>query len=184
MATQPVQTLRLSRRRFLAAALCAPALIRPGRVFAASEARSLTLRHARTGERFDGVYSENGGYLPDAADALDRLLRDYSADESIVMDVRLFDALSALQAEIGGETLYVTSGYRTERTNRRLRARGEGAARNSLHVQGMAADIYARTVSTSQLERKALALGVGGVGGYRAAGFVHVDVGAVRHWKG
>jgi uncharacterized protein YcbK (DUF882 family) len=47
---------------------------------------------------------------------------------------------------------------------------------------GEAIDIRIPGVPTSKLRDAALALGRGGVGYYPETGFVHVDVGRIRHW--
>ncbi|MGH7634227.1 MAG: YcbK family protein, partial [Gemmatimonadaceae bacterium] len=76
----------------------------------------------------------------------------------------------------------LTSGYRTPATNARLVA--EGAAVNSLHMRGQAADISLRGRTLSQLHTAALSLRGGGVGYYPAHDFIHVDVGPLRTWTG
>ncbi len=84
----------------------------------------------------------------------------------------LLQKLQALRDELGAP-LVVTSGYRCETHNQNV-----GGARNSYHVQGMAADIAA---GPTGLDVHALAdlcqrRGFGGIGAYASQGFVHVDV--------
>lgn len=174
--------LALSRRAalcVLGAALAAPAIARaeiPG-------ARRLKVFHARTGERFEDVYYADGIYMPDAMEQLDNVLRDHRADEATMMDVRLYDLFARLQARLEtNEAIRVTSGYRTPATNEALRRRTRWAAKNSLHIQGMAADFTLSGKSGRTLAKAAQSLSMGGVGTYRGAQFIHVDVGAVRKW--
>lgn len=183
-----IDTGSLSRRTLLAAlgagavgaALCTPALARK-RI---SGVRTLDLRHEQTGERFDGIYHADGLYEPEAMDRLDTLMRDFHADESTIMDVRLYDLFSEIQDSLGtGEPLIITSGYRTRATNDALRRRNRWAARNSLHIPGMAADIKVHGVAPSRLVKAAKTLKRGGVGAYRGANFIHVDVGEIRSWR-
>jgi uncharacterized protein YcbK (DUF882 family) len=95
------------------------------------------------------------------------------------------DLLHAIETELGGtQTFHVISGYRSPVTNARLRVRNKGIAKYSLHMHGKAIDIRLPDDDLLELRRAARALGVGGVGYYPRAGFVHVDVGRVRYWEG
>ena len=164
----------------LGAVLATPALAR-ARI---PNTRAITLHNTRTDDRFDGVYYADGVYEPEAMDALDRLLRDHTADEVTMMDVRLYDLFSRLQDALGKtDPLRITSGYRTRATNDALRRRTRWAAKNSLHIEGMAADFKLPGVSGRTLSRAARSLKMGGVGTYRGASFIHVDVGDVRSWS-
>ena len=145
--------------------------------------RALSLHNTRTGDRFDGIYYADGLYEPEAMATLDRLLRDHSADEVTIMDVRLYDLFSSLQGALDKtDPLRITSGYRTRATNDALRKRTRWAAKNSLHIEGMAADFKLPGTSGRTLARAAKSLKMGGVGTYGGASFIHVDVGDVRAW--
>jgi len=50
--------------------------------------------------------------------------------------------LDPLREKLG--PIYVTSGYRSKAVNDALRSQGYQAAKNSLHLQGRAADIYSK----------------------------------------
>jgi len=174
--------LDMTRRTLLlgmGASLAAPALARarvPG-------TRMLSLHNARTGERFDGVYYADGIYEPEVMATLDSIMRDHTADEATIMDVRLYDLFARLQQTLDKtDPLRITSGYRTRATNDALRKRTRWAAKNSLHIEGMAADFTLSGTSGSTLARAARTLRMGGVGRYRGASFIHVDVGDVRSW--
>jgi len=177
---QPTAMTRRAALLGLGAALCTPALAHAR----ASYRRTLDLRNENTGERFVGTYFGDGYYDPDAMGELDHLMRDFHTDESIMMDVRLYDIFAAIQGRIDGqEPLVITSGYRSRKTNERLRKRNRWAAKNSLHVPGMAADLKIRGVSGERLVGIAKELQMGGVGSYRGSSFIHVDVGDVRSWR-
>jgi uncharacterized protein YcbK (DUF882 family) len=77
----------------------------------------------------------------------------------------------------------VISGYRSPVTNSYLAATTSGVAKKSLHMKGLAADIFLPGSDLSTLHRVALHLGLGGVGYYPRSNFVHVDVGRVRSWQ-
>lgn len=90
----------------------------------------------------------------------------------------------------------IISGYRTEEWNLRHIAAGHSAAKGSLHIHGVAADIQARPFQASEVHRSLMMLHgkgrlrVGGIGLYTS--FVHVDVRyvlpgmpqGVVQWKG
>lgn len=87
---------------------------------------------------------------------------------------KLIDKLEEIRKEAGGFPLYVTSAYRPYPYNRAI----SGAASNSYHIDGAAADIYINEISTSKLSEiaKKVIGKEGGVGIYFNSGFVHVDV--------
>lgn len=113
-----------------------------------------------------------------------KLLRDVEYGQSIRMSPKLIDLLYIIQAYLKSNgkpyVIHITSGYRTPEHNKRLR----GAASNSLHMQGLAADITVPGIPVSELSKLVRAIGVGGVGIYPRKNFVHVDVGRVRTWTG
>src|SRR5215469_15171200 len=177
---------RLSRRRVLAfagaglaSALAQPALAAPSILYF----RRLSLYNVNTGESYSSVFWANDYYIPLALRSLDWALRDFHTNTMHPIDPRLLDLLVALQQKLDtDEPFRLTSGYRTPETNARLVA--EGAAVNSLHMRGQAADVSLRGRSLSQLHNAALSLRAGGVGYYPAHDFIHVDVGPVRTWGG
>ncbi len=145
--------------------------------------RSLSIFNQHTGESLEKVYWSRGRYIPDALAEINRIMRDHRTDEVIPMDTGLLDLLHAIHCRMGSqEMLQIISGYRSPVTNRHLRECGRGVAKNSLHMEGMAADICLPDKSLSELRETAVALKCGGVGYYPRSGFVHVDVGSVRYW--
>lgn len=143
----------------------------------------LSLKNANTGETFDGAYFRDGAYDMDQVLKLNWFMRDWRRSEAVLMDVRLFWALSAMRQaamQDGNEGLIVfNSGYRTKATNDSL----EGAARNSMHLRGQASDFKIPGVTTAAVYRYAMFLDVGGVGHYPNR-FVHIDTGRERTWTG
>jgi hypothetical protein len=67
-------------------------------------------------------------------------------------------------------------------TNAMLRRRSRGVAQFSQHMLGKAIDFSIPGVPLDQLRAAGLRLQRGGVGYYPGSGFVHVDVGSIRHW--
>lgn len=147
--------------------------------------RILDCRRADTGEKYNiHFFAANHGYVPDGYKAACWMLRDAKDRNAMVsMDVGLLNLMYAIQewARMSGRPnplITVNSAYRTPRRNATI----EGAARNSLHMQGKAVDITMRGVDLSQLEQMAKYYKVGGVGIYRS--FIHLDTGRVRSWRG
>lgn len=146
--------------------------------------RTLWLQRAATGEEARVVYWANGEYLPDGYRQLCYLLRDVRANQTVAMDPVLLDILRGMQGwfEIHGiiRPTVINSGYRNLITN----AHTEGAVPGSEHPKGKAADILIPDVPTDYLAKLAAYLRGGGVGFYPSKGFLHVDSGRLRSWKG
>ena len=178
----------MNRRQFLSAtAITALGLFPAGRVLAQSfwdYPRSLWLKRPATGEEKRLVYWAQGQYLVDGYREACHMLRDVQANQTVAMDPVLLDILRGMQGwfEAAGisKPIILNSGYRSPKTNKKI----EGAARNSQHLSGKAADIVIPDVPTDYLAKLALYLQGGGVGFYPSKGFVHVDSGNLRVWKG
>lgn len=176
---------RPTRRRVLtglaALPLCAaaaPAIDQPGE-------RRLELYNPHTDERFDGLYAVDGAYETAAWRQLNWLLRDHHVDKATDMDPGVFDLLWAMsrryRVATGRQvTINLHSGFRTPETNEKLRS--EGAARNSLHLQGKAVDLSVQGYGMVFLANHARAVASGGLGLYWRSDFVHLDTGPKRLW--
>lgn len=179
----------LGRRSFLrlgAAAAASAALFDPMDALAASRAmsvRQVSLLNLHTGERLKAEYWIKGRYQNDVLSAVSRVLRDHRTDERHPIDRNLLDLIHTLHVRMGRrEPFHIISGYRSPATNRMLRAKSGGVARNSYHMRGMAVDLRMPGIGTRQIYRAALRMRLGGVGFYPDSDFVHVDVGPVRSW--
>lgn len=130
---------------------------------------------------FNGQY---GQYISDGYKEACWMLRDAKdRDQMVSIDIGLLNLLYGLQewARLSGKsdsTFRINSAYRTPTRNASI----EGAARNSLHIQGRAVDVRMKGVALPQLEQMAKYFNVGGVGIYKT--FIHLDTGRVRSWKG
>ncbi len=144
----------------------------------------LSLYNIHTGESIEkAVYMVEGQLVPETVQEINYLLRDFRNDQVVTMEPKLFDVLFALRRKLGSRApFHVISGYRSPQTNDLLSREGSGVARNSLHMQGMAADVRLPGVELGTLRRAAMGLRRGGVGYYPASDFVHVDTGRVRSW--
>ncbi|MEJ2817072.1 MULTISPECIES: DUF882 domain-containing protein [unclassified Caulobacter] len=168
-----------------AAAPAAAPIAQPVSRAAGHQPRWLKLHNIHTQEKIEAVYFEKGEYVPDAVQALDKVLRDYRTGDVYSMHPELFDTLSDLHQKTGSKSHFqVISGYRSPRTNAMLHERSGQVAKRSLHMDGKAMDVYLEDVALDRLRAAALDLGRGGVGYYPVSNFVHVDVGPVRRWVG
>jgi uncharacterized protein YcbK (DUF882 family) len=145
--------------------------------------RESSLSHLHTGESLAIEYVQRNEYVSDALLAIDHVLRDHHNGAVHPIDPKLIDILHAVARESGTRSPFrVISGYRSPETNEKLRRRGGGVARNSMHLEGKAIDIRLDDVDTTEIRDVGLALQRGGVGYYRKSDFVHLDTGRVRRW--
>jgi len=174
----------LTRRRLLAAAsgsvlasLAAPALaLGRNQVL-------ITMINAHVEERFSGVLKSNGRIIADELDEFSRFARDWREDAVRRISPTTADILIDIHERTGvSRPFTLICGYRTPKTNAMLRARSQGVARHSLHMDARALDISHPDLTTSQLHRVALSIARGGVGKYSRSRFVHIDDGPVRSW--
>jgi uncharacterized protein YcbK (DUF882 family) len=118
------------------------------------------------------------------------LLRDVRANRSAWASWRLLQTAAWMQAFLAAYQVHrpfiVHSGYRTTFTNEAV-----GGAKASLHLRDPdgyfhAMDIHMAGITPEYLGRLAALARQGGVGFYtdRRHGFVHIDDGRVRYWRG
>ncbi|MCU0939981.1 MAG: DUF882 domain-containing protein [Burkholderiaceae bacterium] len=198
----PPFATRCSRRRLLAAAglLALPSWAtanpaQPGSQRSRAEILADLLREQRSlwvvrenADRRDELrvtyWTAQRGYDREQYLQLCWLLRDVQADRVFPMDHDLLAVLCGVQAWLGREgrvaPLRIYSGYRSHSTNKQT----EGAALDSRHLLGKAADIAMDGVTNVKLAGIASILGKGGTGFYPGRSFVHVDVGDERIWIG
>ena len=115
---------------------------------------------------------------------LDYFFRDWRENKSISMDSEVLKNLFSICEQVLGQkgsiNVQITSGYRTKKTNEKLRVRSKNVAKNSLHIEGKAIDFAIREVSQKKLRSAAKDICSGGLGFY--PGFIHIDSGPVRRW--
>jgi len=146
--------------------------------------RSLSLLNTHTGERLkEVVYWEKGDYILDALENLNHVLRDHRTNEIHPIDPMTLDLMAAISRKVDAKQPFeIISGYRSPQTNRSLRGKSNGVAKNSYHMQGKAVDLRLQGVPLKTVRKAALDLRMGGVGYYSKSGFVHIDSGKVRSW--
>jgi uncharacterized protein YcbK (DUF882 family) len=145
--------------------------------------RSLAFTNLHTGETLRSTYWAEGGYLEDELKGVNQVLRDHRSGEIYAMDPKLLDLLYVLQQSVGvSGAFHIISGYRSPKTNQKLRTKSSGVAKRSLHMQGKAMDIRLPGCELKHLRDAALSLQAGGVGYYARSDFIHIDTGRVRRW--
>lgn len=146
--------------------------------------RVLSIYRPASRERMNIKYFANGQYIQDGYKALCWMMRDVvDGNQMKAMNINLINLLFAQQQymrDLGraNPELVFLSGYRTPRHNASL----EGAATNSRHMRGDAADYLMERVSKSELITIARRFRAGGIGTY--SGFIHNDIGPYREWRG
>ena len=154
-------------------------IFRPQRSF------SLNLRNTNTSETY--AYKIKASFFNNELnyDMLDYFFRDWRENKTIKMDRGVIkNFLKVCESLLGSDRelqVDITSGFRTKKTNEKLRRNSYNVAKNSMHLVGRAIDFRIRDRSISNLEKVAEKLTPGGLGIYSA--FIHIDTGPYRRWK-
>lgn len=154
--------------------------------------RTLTVTRPQSGEKASVLYWKDGEIIDSAYQELCHLLRDVNGKKTAPMDPKLLETLWGTQAFVARygivSPIEILSGYRTPASNQRLREQGIPAARQSLHLEGKAADIRLANLNEEVLGGLVKSFQQGGVGFYYRAGprggWIHTDTGLKRTWKG
>jgi uncharacterized protein YcbK (DUF882 family) len=154
--------------------------------------RTLTVIRPQSGERAKVLYWKDGEVIDAAYQELCHIMRDVNGKETAPIDPKLFETLWGTQAFVARygieQPLEILSGYRTAKSNNRLIEQGIPAARQSLHIEGKAADIRIANLNSEVLGSLVRSFRQGGVGFYYRegpkGGWIHADTGLKRTWKG
>jgi len=154
--------------------------------------RTIQLVRPASGEKTKLLYWKDGELIDSAYQELCHLLRDVNGKETAPIDPELLKTLWGAQAFVaryGIESpVEILSGYRTRSSNNKLIEQGIPAARQSLHMEGKAADIRIPNLNEEVLGGLVRSFRQGGVGFYYRSGprggWIHADTGLKRTWKG
>jgi uncharacterized protein YcbK (DUF882 family) len=154
--------------------------------------RTITLVRPASGEKARLLYWKDGELIDSAYQELCHMLRDVNGKETAPIDPKLLETLWGAQAFVaryGIESpVEILSGYRTRSSNNKLIEQGIPAARQSLHMEGKAADIRIANLNEEVLGGLVRSFRQGGVGFYYRSGprggWIHADTGLKRTWKG
>jgi uncharacterized protein YcbK (DUF882 family) len=126
---------------------------------------------------------ESADRLPDE-EAIARFLRCRATWDARTMSPEPVAVAVRMATAYGRDRIDVISGFRSPKLNELLRKKGREVARESRHIAGEALDFRIPGVSAVELAASVTRDHVGGVGTYPVSGFVHVDVGPARRWRG
>jgi uncharacterized protein YcbK (DUF882 family) len=154
--------------------------------------RTLTVTRPQSGEQAKVLYWKDGVVIDAAYQELCHILRDVNGKATAPIDPKLLETLWGTQAFVARygieQPLEILSGYRTAASNTKLIESGIPAARQSLHIDGKAADIRVARLSPEVLGGLVRSFRQGGVGFYYRpgprGGWIHADTGLKRTWKG
>jgi uncharacterized protein YcbK (DUF882 family) len=154
--------------------------------------RTLSVIRPQSGEKANVLYWRDGEVIDSAYQELCHIMRDVNGKETAPIDPKLFETLWGTQAFVARygieQPLEILSGFRTAKSNTRLIEQGVPAARQSLHIEGKAADIRIANLNSEVLGGLVRSFRQGGVGFYYRAGakggWIHADTGLNRTWKG
>lgn len=149
------------------------------RYFLSGDGR-IQLSNAKSGKSARVQYRlPDGSYPSEAQQQIDRLF-GVPSGSSDQISLRLISLLDYIE-DLYRHPIEIISGYRSPEYNENLRARGRLAAKASLHMEGMAADIRMRKVLSAEAFERLRTLNCCGVGFYHNNS-LHVDVGPARFW--
>ncbi len=165
---------------FLTLFLCLSASAEGGQ---SATGRTLSFYNTHTHERLTVTYKNGDAYVAEAMDKISLILRDHRTGDIHPIDPQLMDFLYDLLTAVGNHgEVHIISGYRSPKTNQKLRGRSKGVAARSLHMKGKALDFRLPGTDTAVLRDTARSMRRGGVGYYRKLDFVQIDTGRVRIW--
>ncbi len=168
-----------TRRRFIKSAI---ALAASTSLYGDNKGKDEMLNVIRNGTSYKIPFIRDGKTEENGYEDLCRVFADVRAGVAVRMDPNLFMVLSKAQQWLSSNQInrpiILTSGYRTEHTN----STTEGAAFNSMHLYGKAADIKIEGLPADYLARLLRLCGGSGIGIYSS--FVHVDTWRERAWRG
>lgn len=145
---------------------------------------TLRMANAHFDETLTVTYRDaDGRYDPAALARIARFFRSRTDGESGPVSLRLIELLDYVEDRYRPRSLTLVSGYRSPEMNRSLRGAGRKVAQASLHTEGMAADVQPAGLDLRKLWNALRGEKVGGVGFYKADGFLHLDTGAPRFWE-
>lgn len=142
-------------------------------------AKVITARNLWTEERT----AWSGPVVLDAA-ALGSFLRCHSTGLPGEHPPELVARVLATAAKFGARKIHIVSGYRNVKYNLTLAKKGREVSRDSNHTRSQAIDFSLPGVDTEKVYKHLLRAHPGGVGYYPVSGFVHVDTGKKRTWRG
>lgn len=105
--------------------------------------RTISFYNIHNKETLTVTYMRHGQRDPEAMKKINWMMRDWRRNEATTMDPELIDLLWQVHEELGSrEPIHLISGFRSSKTNEKLRSKGGGQAKQSRHILGKAADVH------------------------------------------
>jgi uncharacterized protein YcbK (DUF882 family) len=140
----------------------------------------IRLSHEKTGRGERIRYRlADGSYPSEARRRIDRLFGVTPGSDDQI-SLRLVSLLDHFEDRFD-QPIKIISGYRSPQYNNNLRARGRLAAKASLHIEGMAADIRLPRRLAAWAFESVKGMNCCGVGYYHGTS-LHLDTGPARYW--
>jgi len=150
-----------------------------------SQAKKLHLYSVNSKKTLNIEFFENGKFIKEGLQEIYRLMGDRRTGEIAKIDTDLITSMYELQTKLNtSKPLDVLSGFRSPETNTQMAKTSKHVAKDSYHTHGQAVDLSVRGISINEIHNITQNIHSGGIGYYPTSGFIHIDVGPVRHWKG
>lgn len=159
-----------------------PASSTPPRItpFPISDADLVEVRSVVTENGWPGIFTFSSSVINNNIDANGSELAGAGWRVVVRDNPALFAKIKKVIQQVGGGPYQITSAFRSEEYNRRLRDRGVNAALRSAHTEALALDIVMSASQAVRFVPIASANDFNGIAYYVGDGFLHVDL---RTWR-
>lgn len=150
-----------------------------------NETKRLHLYSVNSKKIIDIEYYENGKYIKEGLHQIYKLMADRRTGEVATIDKDLIESMYEVQTKLNtSKPISILSGYRSLETNANMALHSDGVSTNSYHTKGKAVDLYVQGISIHEIHGMVNKIHTGGIGYYPTSGFVHMDAGPSRTWRG
>jgi len=150
-----------------------------------NETKKLHLYSVNSKKMVHIEYYENGKYIKEGLNEIYKLMADRRTGEVAAIDNKIIESLYDVQNKLNtSKPISILSGYRSLETNTKMAMHHDGVSTNSFHTKGKAVDLYVEGISMGEIHSIVNKVHTGGIGYYPTSGFVHMDAGPSRAWRG
>lgn len=150
-----------------------------------NETKKLHLYSVNSKKIINIEYFENGKYISEGLNEIYKLMGDRRSGEVAAINKNLIESIYDVQTKLNtSQPISIISGYRSLESNMKMAMEHSGVAMDSYHIKGKAVDLCVKGISTGELHGIVSKVHTGGIGYYPSSGFVHMDAGPERAWRG
>jgi uncharacterized protein YcbK (DUF882 family) len=150
-----------------------------------NETKKLHLYSVNSRKTINIEYYENGKYIKEGLNEIYKLMGDRRTGEVAAIDKNLIESMYDVQTKLNtSKPITILSGYRSLETNMKMAMKHTGVSTDSYHTKGKAVDLYVQGISMGEIHSIVNKVHTGGIGYYPTSGFVHMDAGPSRTWRG